>query len=350
MKKLWSLLLAICLIASLAACGNAEKSSASTAADDSTISEPPFAITSESTNTPKLTEPITLNIGVPCAPPALPLLRMVDSGAMGENVTIHIDRWDEPETLIAMIQDGKHDLFAYPLTVVAKLYNKGMDVRLMNVNTWGVTYFMTSDPDLTDWSELKGKTVYVPLQSSPPDALTQFFLTDAGLTPGEDVEIIYTTPAEVASLLISGEAQYATLIEPMCTKAMMKNPDVHVAFSFEQEWQRVNDTDSMIPNAGFGTTQEFIDNHPEVILKFNEEYAKALEWVNANPAEAGALMETQFGIKGALVAKAIPNMGLHFETAIDADSDLDILYQLLEGFNPKMIGGALPDEGMYYAG
>ena len=39
--------------------------------------------------------------------------------------------------------------------------------------------------------------LYIPLQSSPPDALT-YFLNEAGLTVGEDVEIIYTSTAKVA--------------------------------------------------------------------------------------------------------------------------------------------------------
>ena len=35
----------------------------------------------------------------------------------------------------------------------------------MNVNTWGVTYFMTTDPAFETWADLAGKTVYIP--SSP---------------------------------------------------------------------------------------------------------------------------------------------------------------------------------------
>ena len=34
---------------------------------------------------------------------------------------------------------------------------------------------------------------------------------------GEDVEIVYASTAEVAALLASGEAEYATLIEPQVT-------------------------------------------------------------------------------------------------------------------------------------
>ena len=159
----------------------------------------------------------------------------MEAGLLGENVTIDLNVWNSPEELLAMVQGGEHDLYAFPLTVVSTLYNKGLDVRLMNVNTWGVTYFMTTDPAFETWADLAGKTVYIPLQSSPPDALTQYFLNEAGLTVGEDVEIVYASTAEVAALLASGEAEYATLIEPQVTSAMSQNSEVRRALSFEEE-------------------------------------------------------------------------------------------------------------------
>lgn len=293
-------------------------------------------------------EELTIRLGVPKAPPALAVLRMMDAGMLGENVTIELDVWDAPEQLIAMVQDGDHDMFAFPLTVVAKLYNKGLPVRLTNVNTWGVTYFVTTDPELFDWSQLKGKTVYIPLQSSPPDALTQFFLDEAGLKVGEDVEIIYSTTSEISQMIAGGTIEYATLIEPQVTAAMMKNDQVRVAFAFEDEWKRVKQDDSIVPNAGFGTTEGFASAHPELIETFEAAYEEALNWVLENPAEAGALAETHLGLKAQLVEKAIPKMGLIYKSAPDAKAELDDFYQLLVDFDPTMIGGNVPDEAMYY--
>lgn len=293
-------------------------------------------------------EETVLRIGIPKAPPALPVLRLMDAGLLGEEVRVELDIWDAPEQLIAMVQDGKHDMFAFPLTVAAKLYNKGIDVRLTNVNTWGVTYFMTSDLNLTQWSQLKEKTVYVPLQSSPPDALTQFFLREAGLIPGEDVEIIYSSTSEISQMLAAGTISYAVLIEPQATAARLKNENVRVAFSFEEEWQRVRQDDSLVPNAGFGTTQDFALRHPEFVESFERAYEEALNWVLANPKEAGRLAEQTLGLKAELVEEAIPNMGLNYRSAKEAKADLDSFYQLLSDFDPQMIGGSIPDEAMYY--
>ena len=68
------------------------------------------------------------------------------------------------------------------------------------------------------------------------------------------------------------------------------------------------------------------------------------------PAEAAALAEEHLGMKAAVVEAAIPNMGLTFKSAQDARGELDTFYNLLNDFDPSMIGGKLPDDGLYYAG
>jgi NitT/TauT family transport system substrate-binding protein len=341
MRKILALLFAAVLCLPLVACGGTNLSKQVSDTSKNSLEK------SQSDNIQSM-KMVTITVGVPAAPPALPILKMIETKVLGENVEIKLDIWNEPETLIAMVQDGKHDMFAFPLTVISKLYNKGLDVRLMNVNTWGVTYFMTSDPDFKEWSDLKGKTVYIPLQSSPPDALTQYFISEAGLEVGKDVKIIYATTPEVASLLASGEAVYGTLIEPQVTKAMMGNENLRIAFSFEDEWQRVNHTETKIPNAGFGTTQKFIDENTELTMKFQKAYQEASVWAKENPEEMGALTEKYLGLKAPLIVKSLPSMGLEFKSATDAKEELSMFYQLLFDFNPPMIGGKIPDDGLYY--
>ena len=55
-------------------------------------------------------------------------------------------------------------------------------------------------------------------------------------------------------------------------------------------------------------------------------------------------------MNAAVVEAAIPNMGLTFKSAQDARGELDTFYQLLHDFDPSMIGGARPDDGLYYEG
>ena len=55
------------------------------------------------------TEPVTISVGVPTAPPALPVLHMMDAQLPGEDVTIDLNVWNAPEELLAMVQGGEHE-------------------------------------------------------------------------------------------------------------------------------------------------------------------------------------------------------------------------------------------------
>ena len=293
-------------------------------------------------------EEIIINIGVPKAPPTLPLLRMIETSAMGDGVTINLDYWNSPEQLIAMTQDGKHDLFALPLTVGAKLFNKDVPIQLTNVNTWGVTYFITTNPSVTQWSDLKGETIYVPLKSSPPDIVTQFLLESNGLTIGEDIEIKYAGTAEIGQLITSGQIENAVVIEPQATGVLMGNKAARTLYSYDQEWKKIMGQDKDIPNAGMGATLDFINNSPDIMKRFEQEYEKALEWTLENPDKIAVLAEEELGIKKEIIEKAIPTAGIMYKSGKDAQEDLKLFYEVLYAFDPTTIGGSIPSGAFYY--
>lgn len=298
----------------------------------------------------KTEEKISINLGLPKAAPALAVLQMIETNAMGDDVEINIDYWDSPEQLIAMTQDEEHDMFALPLTVAGKLYNKGVDIKLTNVNTWGITYFVTSDENIKEWSDLKGKTIYVPLKSSPPDIVLKYFLNANGINPDEDVTLQYASTSEVAQLLKSGQAEYGVLLEPQVTNCIKGNDKLRVAFSYDEEWKKVmNDKEKTIPNAGFGVSGEFINSNPQIVKKFEEEYEKALNYLLENPETAGKLAENNLGMNKDITADAMSRIGLMYKSAVDSIDDLNDFYKVLYDFDPSTIGGNIPSEDFYYS-
>lgn len=293
-------------------------------------------------------EPVVLNVCVPKAPPALPVLRMVESGAMRERADVKIHVWNGAEQLVAMVQDGRFQLFGVPLTVAAALYNKGAGLRLTNVNTWGIAYFATSDSDFRDWGDLKGKTLFVQPRSSTPDAVTRYFLQQAGLKPGRDVEVVNTAAPELGQLLRAGRVVYAVATEPQLTAAMRDNPALRVAFSFEDKWKEIMGPDASIPSAGFGAATAFLDEHPDLAREFEQEYAKALDWVLEHPEEAGELAARHLGLKANIIAATVPRLGLMYMDAAASKPDLEALLQVLLESSPETIGRKLPDAGFYW--
>nr|WP_314656200.1 ABC transporter substrate-binding protein [uncultured Fusobacterium sp.] len=289
----------------------------------------------------------TIYVGAPKAPPILPVLRMMETNALGKDYKIDIKVWNSPEILIAMVQGKEADFFAFPVTVVSKLYNKGLNVKLMNVNTWGVASFISKDPSVKSWKDLKDKTIYIGLKSSPPDVYTHYFLDKEGLKEKKDYNVIYANKAEILNLVISGKADNAVTIEPDTTAVLSKNKDFKIIANFEEEWQKYKGDKSSIPTAGFGVIGEVAEKDPALVKKFNEEYAKALQWVKENPEEAGKLAKEKLGMDAEVIKKSIPKMGLNFVHAQDAKKTLNEYYKIMKDYDPKNIGGKVPDENLY---
>ncbi len=91
---------------------------------------------------------------------------------------------------------------------------------------------------------------------------------------------------------------------------------------------------------------------PEVVAAFLREYEAAVEWMLANPEEAGALVETelpQLGLKAPLMTASLQNITWKFTPAADARASLEAFYTALSELSPEVIGGKLPDDGFYYA-
>ena len=89
------------------------------------------------------------------------------------------------------------------------------------------------------------------------------------------------------------------------------------------------------------------DGH--LIKRFQEEYAKSLEWYKANPKEAGKLvaknidMLSEDGVSDSMAHVRLKNV-----TAVEAKKDLEFFFNILKEEDPKSIGGKLPNDSFYY--
>lgn len=289
-------------------------------------------------------------VGVPKAPPAFPIIRMIETNALGDDYNLEMKVWTGPEILMGMVQGREAKFFAFPLTVVSIMYNKGLDVTLTNVNTWDITSIVSKNKDVKSFEDLKGKTIYVPIKTSTPDLYTQYFLNHAGLQKDKDFNIVYlNNRPELINMLLADKIEFAVLGEPDVTGISMRDKNVASILSFQKEWQKIKNDDKVnIPQAGFGTLKSFAKDNKELVKKFEQEYEKALNWIKENPKEAAKMIEKRLGIKAKVLEKALPKMGLHYVAASDAKNTLDEFYKMMYDFNPKSIGGKIPDEGIYF--
>jgi NitT/TauT family transport system substrate-binding protein len=275
--------------------------------------------------------------------------------------TTEVVIWETADQLKAILGGGQGDFVTVPSNNAATFYNKGMQLRLLDISVWNITYLMTSDRQAKSFADIKGQSVVVPFQGSVTDVMFQYLATKEGLDPAKDFDLRYATdPTEAAQLLLAGQVQNAVLSEPLATSVVLQSKDkptpLHRALAFDKAWASTIGGDAAVdavltPIAGVVATSSVLDK-PKVIAAFEREYAAAVDWLLANPDEAGQLLETQLpqlGVKAAVMTASLKNITWQHRTAQEAKPALQAFYTALMDLSPAVIGGKLPDDAFYYS-
>ncbi|GAB6181660.1 ABC transporter substrate-binding protein [Desulfotomaculum defluvii] len=291
--------------------------------------------------------PDKIIIQAPPAPPTAPLLKMIDRKPFGEKVQIEFIPYKTVEEATARVVKGEADLTILPVNTAAKLYNKGIDISLDNVTTWGILYLVSTENGISQWQDLKGKEVYVGAQGASPDIITRYLMEKNNIS-STDVTIKYGNSPEIAQMLIQGMVKTAVLPEPMVTQVLNKNKSVQIILDFQREWQQA-ENNSSLPQTGMVVQNKFVKEYPTALNTIRKAYKEALEQTVNDPASASSLVEEKLNIPGPVFIKSMERTNLKFVTADNAKTDVGNYLDKLLDFSPDMVGGKLPDENFYLA-
>ncbi len=292
----------------------------------------------------------------PPGPMAIPMAYLAENHKLDDiagNTTFQI--WENQDQLRAMIAgDNMADFITMPSNAAATFYNKGTDVKLLDISIWGILYIVSTDPTITTIDDLKGREVVIPFQGDMPDLLFTYLAEKSGIDTANDLTLYYAgSPQQTAQLLLSREKDCAVLTEPLVTQVMMKGKEAglefHRCIDLQEEWDKVTGSGDKAPIAGT-IALGGIENKPEVVNRFMEEYALAVDWLKNNPEEAGELGASipQLGFEAKPVAESIKNTRWQFTPASSCRSEIEAFLTALSEKNPKIIGGSLPDGEFYY--
>ena len=253
----------------------------------------------------------------------------------------------QPTDLTGKLATGEVDIAALPTNVAANLYNKAGNIQMLALNTLGVLYILENGDTVHSFADLAGKTLYATGQGANPEYVLDYLLTQNGLDPERDVDIQWLTSEEVQAKMVSGEAALAMLPVPAATAVMMQNSDVRAAIDFNTAWEEAGAEGTFTMGCVVART-EFIQENPQAVENFLEEYAASIDFVKNNP-ETAALLVVEAGIvpKEPIALAAIPQANLVCITGSDMLSIRDY-YAVLYAADPDSIGGANPDDGFFY--
>jgi len=92
---------------------------------------------------------------------------------------------------------------------------------------------------------------------------------------------------------------------------------------------------------------KFLEENPDVAVAIIKALERAKDFAKENPEEAGKLAKEKLGMDAEVIKKSIPKMGLNFVHAQDAKKTLNEYYKIMKDYDPKNIGGKVPDEHLY---
>lgn len=293
------------------------------------------------------TEVDTIIIQTPPTVGALPLIWMKEQGVLADKVELDIRVSPDHQRGLALMAQKDIEMLVTGVNVGAKAYNKGIDVRLVNTNIWGIDYLLTSGFKAESWSDLIGKTLSLPLMGGPLDFLARYFLIHNGVDPDE-VEYVYAPSANAAKSFQLGQLDAIVLPEPMVTTTLNNYDQAVLSFDLQEEWAKLHDGDNRIPFVGLFVRGDLAEDNPDLIAALKAYYQQGVEWVKDNPADAARYAEKYFGQPAAVVEESFTRINLNVYPDDETRALIEVYFNAIIELYPEMIGGKLPDEQFYF--
>ena len=349
MKKLFRsaavLALAAALLVSLTACGKEQE-------------------TQPETEEPVQEAPTTLRVGALKGPTAMGLVELMkasDLVSAGEEVPQAYDNLPDAvdsytftlaaaaTELAPQLVKGDLDIACVPANLAATLYQQTEgEVVTLGINTLGVLYIVENGNAVQSLADLEGKTMVASGKDSTPEYALRYLLEENGVDPDTGVVIDWKNEhSECVSALASGTATIALLPQPFVTVAESKMPELRTALDLTEQWDALDNGSALITGVVVAR-RDVVEAHPQAVERFLEQYAASVDWVNANTADAAALIG-EYGIVDAAVAeKALPACNIVCITGSEMKEKLSGYLQVLCDASADSVGGAMPGDDFYY--
>ena len=335
LKSILSLCLALALVFSLTACGQKNDD----AQDGQQTDETEFT-------------PASFSIAALKGPTAMGLVKLMQESENGEtsgNDYTFTLAGSADEVTPALIK-GELDMACVPANLAAVLYNKTEGaLEVLAVNTLGVLYIVENGESVQSIADLKGQTIVAAGKGSTPEYVLRYLLAQNGIDPDNDVTIDWKSEhSECVAAMASGQATIALLPQPFVTVAQSKIEGLRMALDLNAEWDALDNGSGLITGV-IVARREVVEENPAAVNEFLKEYAASVDWVNANTADAAALIG-EYGIVDAAVAeKALPYCNIVCLTGADLLEALPGYLEVLYNADSAAVGGEMPDNSFYFA-
>ena len=300
-------------------------------------------------------EETAVNVMALKGPTAMGMVQLMDNaeaGPVNGNSYTFTIAASADEVTPKLVQ-GEADIAAVPANLASVLYNNTEgQVQVLAINTLGVLYIVENGDSVQTVSDLAGKTIYASGKGSTPEYALNYILSENGIDPEADVTIEWKSEhSECVAALASDEDGIAMLPQPFVTTAQTQNENLRIALDLTEEWDALQadaETPSALLTGVVVVRTAFAEEHPEAVNAFLDSYRESVDYVNANVADAAALIEKYDIVTAAVAEKALPYCNITFIEGSEMQEKLSGYLNVLYEQNPTSVGGALPADDFYY--
>lgn len=332
----------------------AESNAAPDASPDTTADAGQLNTGSEGSDgeTSKLTCQAAVRVGSLKGPTSMGLVSMMDKSSKGETSNIYeFTMAGKADELVGKVANGDLDIALVPANVASVLYNKTQgNVTVLDINTLGVLYVVSSDDSIASMADLKGRTIYMTGKGTTPEYVVNYLLKENGLT-ASDVTLEFKSEAtEVASILKENPDAMGVLPQPFATAACIQNENLKTVLDLTEQWNLLNkDTGSMLVTGVTLVRSDFLRENRAPVADFIKDHEASTLFTAEHPEEAAKLIAQQGIVEKAPIAqKALPYCNIVCLTGQEMKDALSGYLSTLNDQDPKSIGGKMPGDDFYY--
>ena len=201
-----------------------------------------FAKGAKDTNE-NLNEAQSVSVGTLVGPSGIPSAYLIENVSNINNATVTYEKYAAANLLLPKLIKGEVDIGFLPPNVAAKAFTTGNgSVVMLGVAGNGMLSLISTDPSITDFADLRGKTVAVAGQGATPEYVFRYILRQKGIAVGsgaDEVQLDFSIPnAEIAAAVITGKVSCAVVPEPFSTVATEKSAAVRRVFNMQDEFEK----------------------------------------------------------------------------------------------------------------
>ncbi len=288
--------------------------------------------------------------GAPVAPAAL-LGVAARRGKAHEMRPYKVKVWKTPDQLRASIANGTMPVTMVPSYVAANFANRGKDVVLANIMTFGLLQMVARDHKLRSIEDLVGKSIVMPFKNDMPDLVLKILCKKAGIDFAALKVQYVSTPPEAMALFLKQRAEVAFLPEPLTTAAIFKGKitgqKVVRALDFQKEWGRIMKTKPRIPQAGMQIDRSFYHANTRIVDQLLDDISMAAPWIAKNPQSAAEIATNYLPLPKPILAASLPHSYLTGVRTKDIADEILFFFEQMYKLNPKIVGGKMPSKKLF---